>query len=140
MRKLGITYSDVTAHALMNEFYRSEEALYIHRLHAVLLVERGMSCREVSDLLGDSVRTVQYWVSRFNILGLRALSDAERPGRPKRLSKEHLDRIVQALRDTPNQAGMSAKRWDGKTLSAFILKEWDIVLGVRQCQRLLRQL
>jgi transposase len=35
---------------------------------------------------------------------------------------------------------LSANLWDGKTLSAFILKEWGLALGVRQCQRLFQQL
>jgi len=30
--------------------------------------------------------------------------------------------------------------WDGKTLSAFISKEYTIQLGVRQCQRLFHKL
>jgi transposase len=30
--------------------------------------------------------------------------------------------------------------WDGKTLSAFIKRQYGIDLGVRQCQRLFRQL
>jgi transposase len=30
--------------------------------------------------------------------------------------------------------------WDGKTLSAFLMQEFDLTLQVRQCQRLFRQL
>jgi len=35
---------------------------------------------------------------------------------------------------------LSGNLWDGKTLSAFIEKRYGIELGVRQCQRLFRQL
>ena len=126
--------------ALQDEIRRSDEARYDHRLHAILLVAQGMSCRQVAGLLGDSPRAVQYWVRRFEEEGLSGLADADRPGRPRRLNQEQLDRVAHVLRDSPQQADMSANLWDGKTLSAFILKEWDIELGVRQCQRLFRQL
>jgi transposase len=43
------------------------------------------------------------------------------------------------LRVSPSDYGFSANLWDGKTLSAFIKKQFGIDLGVRQCQRLFRQ-
>jgi transposase len=36
--------------------------------------------------------------------------------------------------------GMGTNLWDGKTLSEFIQSRYRITLGVRQCQRLFRQL
>jgi len=140
MKKLSISDPDIMVLALQDEIRRTEEARYDHRLHAMLLVAQGMSCRKAAALLGDSPRTVQYWVRRFEEEGLSGLVDDERRGRPRRLNEEQLDRIASVLRDSPSQAGMPANLWDGKTVSAFILKEWNIVLGVRQCQRLFRQL
>jgi transposase len=139
MKKLNISEADLMVLALQDEIRRTDEARYDHRLHAVLLVAQGMSCREASDLLGDSIRTIQYWVRRFQRKGLSGLVDAPRPGRPSRLSPEQLARIAEVLRESPNQVGLSANLWDGKTLSAFLLKAWGISLGVRQCQRLFRQ-
>jgi len=139
MKKLSLSQADLMVLALQEEIRRTDEARYDHRLHALLLVAQGMSCRKVAGLLGDSARIIQYWVRRFEEKGLSGLVDDERPGRPRRLNQKQLDRIEQVLRVTPGQVGLSANLWDGKTLSAFILKEWNIVLGVRQCQRLFRQ-
>ena len=140
MKKLSISDAEIMVLALQDEIRRSDEARYDHRLHAILLVAQGMSCGEAAELLGDSTRTVQYWVRRFEEEGLTGLADADKPGRPGRLTAEQLDRISLVLRDLPRKAGISANLWDGKTLSAFILKEWNIGLGVRQCQRLFRRL
>ena len=140
MKKLSISGAEIMVLALQDEIRRSEEARYDHRLHAILLVAQGMSCGEAAGLLGDSARTVQYWVRRFEEEGLIGLVDADKPGRPGRLTSEQLDKIALVLRAPPHKAGLSANLWDGKTLSAFILKEWNIVLGVRQCQRLFRRL
>jgi transposase len=35
---------------------------------------------------------------------------------------------------------LSGNLWDGKTLSAFVKKRYEVKLGVRQCQRIFRQL
>lgn len=140
MKKLCISDADVMVLALQDEIRRSHEARYNHRLHAILLVAQGISCREVARMLGDSARIVQYWVRRFEEEGLSGLVEDEKPGRPRRLTSEQLERVALVLRDPPSMVGMSANLWDGKTLAAFILKEWNIVLGVRQCQRLFRQL
>lgn len=140
MKKLSISDAETMVLALQDEIRRSEEARYDHRLHAILLVAQGLSCPVVARLLGDSTRTVQYWVRRFEDKGLTGLVDDQRSGRPSRLNQEQLSKIALVLRDTPRKVGMSVNLWDGKTLSAFILQEWNLVLGVRQCQRLFRQL
>jgi transposase len=126
--------------ALQDEIRRSQEARYDHRLHAVLLVAQGMTCPDAASLLGDSSRSVQYWVNRFEQEGFSGLADADRPGRPRKLEDHHLEIISIALRKLPRDSGFSTNIWDGKTLSAFIKQRFDIDFGVRQSQRLFRQL
>jgi transposase len=124
---------------LQDEIRRSEESRYDHRLHGVLLVAEGMSCPEIAHLLGDSPRTVEYWVQRFEDKGLGGLAEGDRPGRPTRLTQEQLKQIDRVLRRTPRDVGLGVTLWDGKTLSAWIEREQGVELGVRQCQRLFRQ-
>jgi transposase len=136
-----LTISDpVSVLGLQEEIRRSHDSRYDHRLHGVLLVAQGMSCPEVARLLGDSTRTVEYWVQRFEHDGLGGLVEAERSGRPRRLDEAALEQINLALRDSPQAVGLSAGLWDGKSLSAFIKRRFKIKLGVRQCQRLFRDL
>jgi len=139
MKKTTISDAEIIVFALQDEIRRSHEARYDHRLHAVLLVAQGLSCRKVAQLLGDSPRAVAYWAKRFEDEGLAGLAEAERPGRPRRLQPDQLNQIDAALRNSPSDYGLSVNLWDGKTLSAFIQKQFGIDLGVRQCQRLFRQ-
>lgn len=125
---------------LQDEIRRSDEARYDHRLHAVLAIAHGMKCREVSAFLGDSSRTIQSWMKRFQEEGLAGLADADRPGRPRRLTAAQMEMIGGALRRSPDDSGMSGGVWDGKMLSAYISREFRMDIGVRQCQRLFRQL
>jgi len=125
---------------LQQEIQRSEESRYDHRLHGVLLVAQGMTCPEVAKLLGDSRRSVEYWVHRYEEGGLAGLTEGERTGRPSRLNQRQVQEINRVLRERPSDAGMRVNLWDGKTLSAWIDKTYGIQMGVRQCQRLFRQL
>jgi len=43
------------------------------------------------------------------------------------------------LRQTPRDLGLTGTLWDGKTLSAWIERRFQVRLRVRQCQRLFRQ-
>ncbi len=72
--------------------------------------------------------------------GLAGLIEGERPGRPKRLDEIQMKEINRVLRGQPSDAGMRVNLWDGKTLSAWIEKTYGLQLGVRQCQRIFRQL
>jgi transposase len=128
------------AFILQDEIRRSEESRYDHRLHAVLLVAKGMSCPRASDYLGDPERTLRYWINRFNQDGLQGLIESEHTGRPSRLTNKHLEQINLVLRSKPEDFGLRGGIWDGKLLSAFIRNEFGVALGIRQCQRLFRQL
>ena len=134
MKRLTITDASTIVLGLQDEIRRSEESRYDHRLHGVLLVAQGMSCPEVSRLLGDAPRTVEYWVRRFEDKGLVGLAEGERSGRPRRLSDKQLEEINVVLRQTPESAGITSGLWDGKALTAFIKKRYGVTLGVRQCQ------
>ena len=49
MRKLQIEDAEVMRIAIQQEIGRSEESRYDHRLHGLLLVTAGQSCREVAE-------------------------------------------------------------------------------------------
>jgi transposase len=139
MKPLSISES-TSVLSLQQEIQRSEDSRYDHRLHGVLLIAQGMTCPTVASLLGDSQRAVAYWVHRFQRKGLVGLQEGQRSGRPGRLDERQIAGINRALRGKPSDAGMRVNLWDGKTLAAWIQKEYGIQLGVRQCQRLFRQL
>lgn len=139
MKPLTISDPDIIL-GLQDEIRRSDEARYDHRLHGLLLIAQGVTCPKVANMLGDSVRTVQYWVKRFEKDGLAGVTEGERPGRPRLLTEKQIEKINKVLRKTPEDVGLSGNLWDGKTLSAHIKKSHGVSLGTRQCQRMFRQL
>ena len=140
MRRLEIEDADIIRLAIQDEIHRSEESRYDHRLHGVLLVCAGLSCYEVSDLFGQSPRTVQYWVQRFERSGFAGLQEGERPGRPGALDEATVRAVGKDLRGEPQTFGYTQNLWDGKLLSHHLAKKYGAQLGVRQCQRLFHRL
>ena len=140
MKALTISDRENMILALQDEIRRNDTSRYDHRLHGVLLVAQGMTGPRVAEMLGDSPRTVVNWVQRFEAQGFAGLSDGERTGRPSRLSEAHLTKVEAALRASPTQFGLPTQMWDGPTLAAYLWRELDVKLKVRQCQRLFRQL
>ena len=107
MKALTISDPGTMVLELQDEIRRSCEARYDHRLHAVLLVARGVTCPEAAAMLGDSIRTIQHWVNRFGPEGFSGLADADRPGRPPKLVEQQLDIINTALRKSPVDLGFN---------------------------------
>lgn len=125
--------------AIRNEIQRSKESRYDHRLHALLLVARGMRCSVAARYLGDAPRTIQYWIRLYEAQGFKGIEEDERSGRPGRLSPENLEVIAAALRRPPGESGLAARKWNGEVLREFIQTRFQFSLGVRQCQRLIQQ-
>lgn len=122
---------ETVAASVRLEFYRSKGAYYLHRLHAVLLVARGLSTRRVAELLGDSPRSVAGWVQRYLEEGASGLMAQSPGGRKPRLTTDQLNEARCAV------TGGDGGHWSGKKLSDWILERYGVRLQVRQCQRLL---
>ena len=140
MRKLEIAEPDVMRIAIQQEIARCDESRYDHRLHGLLLITGGHGCQQVADLFGEDRRTVQRWVKRFEAHGLDGLREGERPGRPATLDARQWARLSRELRRNPREFGHTAHLWDGRLLAEHLRKRYGVTLGVRQCQRLFKQL
>jgi len=140
MKNLCVKESEIMQVAIQQEISRSEEARYDNKLHGVLLACNGMTCEEIAGVLGRGIRTIQYWIRRFNEKGFAGLREREGRGRPSRLTEQELLKIGKDLRKSPRDFGYSQNMWDGKLLVFHIEQRYGKHLGVRQCQRLFRKL
>ena len=139
MKALRIAEAEAARIAVQQEIRRSVESRYDHRLHGVLLVCQGHSCAAVAGWLGEHPATVQRWVHRFAAGGCGALREGARAGRPGRLAAADWAKAAQDLRASPRELGYAQDRWDGKLLARHLRQQYEILLGPRQCQRLLRR-
>jgi transposase len=140
MERLRIRDAAVMQVAIQQEIARSEESRYDHRLHGVLLVAGGASCGEVARAFGEDTRTVQRWVGQFERHGFSGLREGERSGRPRMLDGRQWERLARELRLSPCDFGHEQNLWDGKLLGRHLKQHYGVTLGVRQCQRIFRQM
>lgn len=140
MQKLQIDDAGAIRIAIQQEIGRNEESRYDHRLHGLLLLAAGHSCQDVAALFGEDDTTVQRWVHRFEAGGLQALRESERPGRPRSLDMAQWRGLEDDLRRSPRDFGLTASSWDGSSLSQHLRSRFGVQLGVRQCQRIFRQM
>ena len=70
---------------------------------------------------------------------MTALKAARRlPGRPRSLPDKDLQRLRAELARPPSQLGFPHASWSGELLVQHLRDHYDVVLGARQCRRILR--
>jgi len=140
MRRVTIHSAEEAKVIIRDEIHCTCETRFQHRLHGILLICDGKTCAEVVALFDDSLRTVQYWVKRYNEAGIDGLRDPDRVGRNPRLLPGDRDVLAKDLRRSPREFGYTQNLWDGKLLSHHLKEKFNIELKVRQCQYLFHQL
>ena len=136
MQKLNIDKRREGERVIQREIGRSEESRYDRRLHAVLLIVRGMSCYQAAGCLGQDPVTVQRWVRRFKERGLRGLREERRSGRRSRMGNAEWLKVERMLTRSPEKVGYRETVWTGRLLSEYLRKKMGVKLGLRQCQRM----
>jgi transposase len=86
-------------------------------LHAriILISSEGLNNKEVAKGLSTGEHTVSYWRRRFARLGVEGLSEMPRPGAPRRISDEQVEKVIRTtLEETPKEA----THWSTRSLAA----------------------
>jgi len=87
------------------------------RSRIVLAAADGLSNLEIAELVGVSRPTVTRWRNRFSESRLEGLLDEPRPGRPRTVSDEQVERIVvTTLESKPKDA----THWSTRSLAAHL--------------------
>jgi transposase len=87
------------------------------RARIVLLAAEGRSTEQIAEALDTRPARVSKWRMRFSHLGMKGLSDAPRPGQPKRYSDSTEARVLAAL-DGPPPKGY--RQWNGRLLAEHL--------------------
>jgi transposase len=143
MKRLVLDNKNDVISQIRSYLEMNSEAKFIHRLQVILLfanTENG-SCDGVSEIFGNSPRSVSNWIKKINRTGkIESLRSKPQPGMPSRLSQAQKAEIKAALMEKPEKWGLSGRKWNGKNLSNYVKQYCGITLEVRSCQRLLREL
>lgn len=140
MRKLTICDQAALLSALNQVVCRSQETAFLHRLHGLFLISLGFSCPQVARWFGKDPKTLERWVHAYLKLGAEGLRCCKKPGRRSYLDPAQREILKEDLTQTPRALGYRGERWSGRLLARHLKKRFDVVLSLRQCQRLIRRL
>jgi transposase len=96
--------------------------------------------RDAARAIGMERQTLRDWVIRYNGDGIEGLHDRPRSGRPPRLVPAQMAELAELVEDGPELAAHGVVRWRCADLAVEIQTRFDIVLGERQIERILKQL
>ena len=95
---------------------------------------------EAASLYGFSSSWASKWFNRLERLAdepfEEVVYDEPREGRPSELSEEAYDQFVEALHDSPEEAGLDAPAWSVPLARHYLSEEF----GVEYCERHVRRL
>lgn len=85
--------------------------------------------------------TLYYWLDRFEEEPIQqAITDEDRPGRPRKLDDDDRRRLQRHLRDEPNSHGVEATEWTPELVRDHIERTFGVSYSLGHVRRLLREL
>ena len=111
-----------------------------YKLSFISMVLNGALPKDVAEYCVHDERAIQKWVKIADEQGFDALKRKKKEGRPPLLNPEQKAEIKAVLEDPNSLEEYGYCVWDGKTLSEFIKKWYDVDISVRNCQYLFHEL
>ncbi|GFP20412.1 hypothetical protein HKBW3S03_01914 [Candidatus Hakubella thermalkaliphila] len=140
MRALTITHRDITRDSLLRIAEEIPGARIGLRIAGYLLVLSGWRSSQVAELFGLTRCGVVKWIRKANQMGLEAVRDRPRSGRPALIDQGLMKELDQVLSRPPKEVGIARSRWDGVVVVEYLDRVHRIKIHVRHAQRLIRKL
>jgi len=113
------------------------------RLVVAINYKAGVAQTELADWYGISRTTVHNWLDRLERLADEPLTDviydAERPGRPTKLTAQQWDELVSILEESPTEVGSDAPHWSPDLVRIVIREEYGVEYSRRHVRELLNR-
>ena len=110
------------------------------RLHALVLLEQGLSPVDVGRRLGVDRRSVRRWKAAARHGGAARLKAIPAPGRPPKLDRRAQRRLARHLLRGAQAAGFPTDLWTCPRVATVIRREFGVRYHADHVGRLLRSL
>lgn len=124
----------------LERMVRQEVGRVSQRAQMVLLSIRRKKVPEIADLFEVCEPTVRFWLRRYDAEGPAGLYDRERSGRPREVTQEVKDTILQMMRRGPESEGYPATFWTVAVLSLALAERLKVACSASVIRRTLHQL
>ncbi len=100
------------------------------RAQMILLSAQRRTVPEIATLFETKCATVRFWIRRFDAQGPAGLYDEPRSGRPRKLSQQVEQALLDLLQDDPKQAGGLATFWTVAMLTLAVANRLMVHLSI----------
>jgi len=108
---------------------RQEVGRVGQRAQMILLSTQGHRVQEIATLFGMCEASIRFWIHRFDAGGPSELYDQERSGRPRKITHQVLDTLVQMVQGDPRDAGYLATFWTVAMLVLALANSLKVVIS-----------
>lgn len=129
----------------LRQMWKTHPAHYTRvRAHAILLSSQGYEISAVAEIFGVDRDSVSSWIDRYELGGVDALQDADRPGAPATLDAEQKELLRKLFASYPNQPSKvlaELKLKTGIEITSSTLRKYAHRLGLswKRFRRSLKQ-
>lgn len=110
------------------------------RLLAAIAYKKGISQTELADWYGVQRRTIYSWLKRFEERPIEsAVCDADRSGRPRKLTVDQRASLEQALHRPPRECSFEGAAWTPELVRRYVRERFEIEYSLPSCRRLMKE-
>ena len=113
---------------LRDHFQQSPISLIRLKAQAILMRDRGISLKDMSAILFQTVRTIERWIKDFSVRRIASLFSGmvgnEHAGK---LTREQKHQIKEVIGQCPDAYGIPKEFWDVPKLKAYVSAEFGVV-------------
>ena len=110
------------------------------RLLAAIAYKRGITQSELAEWYDVERKTIYNWLTRLDADSLeRAVADAPRPGRTRKLAGERRDEFERTLHRPPTDAGYDSQAWTPALVQTLLEEVYDVEYSLPSCRRLMKE-
>jgi len=140
MKALMLAHKEMSRESLLRMADEIPGAWMGIRIAAYLLILKGWRSSQIAELFGLTRCAVVKWIRKGNEMGVQAVKDQSRSGRPSRLDERLSKELDEVLSKSPKDFGIPRVRWDGVVLVEYLKRFHQITIHVRHAQRWIRKL
>lgn len=106
----------------------------------IVLVSDGHFQKDVAEMLGVPLRTLEWWIEQYRTSGMPALVKGPYPGKQSRLTPAQQEQLAQIIEAGPENAGFDTGVWTAAKVKSLVKAKFDVSYGLSQVRRILRKL
>lgn len=123
---------------LMYRYKHSRHYKERERYHVVLLVKSGKTIKQTAELFYVDEDTIISWVKKWD--EEYKVSDNQRSGRPKKLTKEQEEEIVRLVdQNKPSEHGYKTSTWDCVELIKYVEDHFSFAISDETLRKTLKK-